>query len=232
VLTFIAMASRRGRIGGLIVCFCGLLTALPAAAEIRCAAPPEAAPALAATDGRVRLAWIDRRLSAEAHRMSIWNWGWAAGIGAAGVGTLLAVPFVAPENRVDYYTGAVLAAAGIVPFLVAPPAVIGEAHELHGRLLGAPLETDAEVCALLADAERRLVHDARDERLRTRWWAHAANVAINAGGFFFLGFAYHHWLSGTINGLAGVAIGEAVIFTQPERTIDDLARYRQGDLGP
>jgi hypothetical protein len=187
---------------------------------------------LAATDGRVRLQWIDLRLSHEAHRMSWWNWGWAIGIGASGAGSLAAVPFVAPENRVDYYTGAALAGAGILPFVLAPPDVIHDGHELHAKLLAAPPGTDAEVCAMLTDAETRLVRGARNERLLSGWWSHAANVAINAGAFFFLGFGYHHWLSATLNGAAGFVVGEAVIFSQPRQTIDDLARYQRGDLGP
>ena len=85
---------------------------------------------------------------------------------------------------------------------------------------------------MLVDAERRLVNDARDERLLSGWWSHAANVAINTGAFLFLGLGYHHWLSGAITGGVGVVIGEAVILTQPVQNIDDLARYQRGDLGP
>jgi hypothetical protein len=201
-------------------------------AQTRCPAPSDASLALAATDGRARLEWIDQRLTHEAHRMSLWNWGWAIGIGASGAGSLAAVPFVAPENRVDYYTGAALAAAGVIPFVVAPPTVIHDGHELHAKLLAAPPGTDAEVCALLSDAETRLVRGARNEHLLSGWWSHAANVAINTGAFLFLGFGYHHWLSGALNGGAGFIIGETVILTQPRGTIDDLARYQRGDLGP
>jgi hypothetical protein len=219
-------------------CFAiGLFAALAlapsrAGAETRCPAPHGAEPALAATDGRLRLEWIDQHLSREARRMSYWNWGWAIGIGASGVGSLIPVPFVAPENRVDYYTGAVLAAVGVLPFLLSPPDVIHDGHQLHAQLLAAPPSTDADVCIMLVDAEHRLVSDARDEHLLSGWWSHAANVAINAGAFLFLGLGYHHWLSGAITGVSGAVIGEAVIFTQPIRNIDDLARYQRGDLGP
>jgi hypothetical protein len=40
----------------------------------------------------------------------------------------------------------------------------------------------------------------------------------------------HHWTSGIINGAAGLVVGEALILTQPTRTIDDLRAYRAGDL--
>ncbi len=145
---------------------------------------------------------------------------------------MIAVPFTDPEDRVDYYTGAVLAAAGVLPFLLAPPDVIHDGRELHARLRDSPPGTEAEVCEMLGDAERRLVDDARNEHLLSGWWAHAANVAINTGALLFLGLGYHHWLSGTITGVSGVIIGEAVLFTQPTGTIDDLARYQRGDLGP
>ena len=165
--------------------------------------------------------------------MSHWNYGWAIGIGASGVGSLIPVPFVEPEDRVDYYTGAVLAAVGVLPFLLAPPERDPRRPRAarHAARL-APRAPTPRSAPCSADAEERLVRDARNEHLLSGWWAHAANVAINTGAFLFLGLGYHHWLSGTITGVAGVVIGEAVIFTQPTGTIDDLARYQRGDLGP
>jgi hypothetical protein len=217
---------------GLAVGLSALSAPSVARAQTHCRAPVGAETALGATDGRMRLEWINQRLSHEAHRMTRWNYGWAIGIGVTGAASLVPVPFVAPEDRVDYYTGAVLAAAGVLPFLLAPPDVIHDGRELQAMLVASPPSTDAEVCAMLADAEERLVRDARNEHLLSGWWAHAANVAINAGALLFLGFGYHHWLSGTITGVAGVIIGEAVILTQPTGTIDDLARYKRGELEP
>ena len=232
------MNRKRARTRGLFLKFgpavalFALLAPSVARAQIHCRTPEGAAAALAATDGRLRLEWIDQRLSHEAHRMSRWNYGWAIGIGASGIGTLIAVPFVDPDDRVDYYTGATLAAIGVLPFLLAPPDVIQDGRELHAKLRDFPPRSDAAVCEMLGDAERRLVEDARNERLLSGWWSHAANLAINTGAFLFLGLGYHHWLTGAINGGAGFVIGEAVIFTQPTGTIDDLARYQRGDLGP
>jgi hypothetical protein len=203
-----------------------------ARADTHCDAPKGAEPHVAAIDGRARLEWIDRRLSHEAPRMSLWNWSWAVGIGASGVGTLIAVPFVSPESRPDYYTGALAAAIGVLPFLVAPPLVIQDAHDLHANLISAPPTSDRAVCALLSHAEDMLVRDARNERLMSAWWAHLGNLVYNAGIVAFEGLVFDRWKGGLINGVIGLAVGEVVIFTQPTQVIHDLGAYNRGDIGP
>jgi hypothetical protein len=213
-----------------------ILLAGPAAgrarAETRCPPPAGAEPRLGDVGGRTRLAWIDRRLSREAPRMRLWNWGWAIGIGGAGVGTLIAVPFVSQDSRIDYYTGAGAAAIGVLPFLVAPPLVIDDAHELRQRVAGGLPSADDDVCRLLSDAEQKLVRDARNEHATTAWWAHLGNLVFNTGIVLFEGLGFHHWTGGLINGVSGLAVGEAVIFTQPTQIVDDLAAYNRGDLTP
>ncbi len=203
-----------------------------ARAETLCPVQAGTEQQVAAIDGRVRLEWIDRRLSREAPRMRFWNWGWAIGIGAAGVGTLIAAPFVSPESRVDYYTGAGAAALGVLPFILSPPTTIGAAHDLHVRLVSAPPVTDEQVCGMLADAEVKLIQSARNAALMTSAWAHLGNLAFNTGIVLFEGLLFHRWQGGLINGIAGLAVGEAVIFTQPTRVIRDLGDYNRGDLGP
>lgn len=187
---------------------------------------------MAEIDGRARLQWIDGRLSREAPRMNLWNWGWAVGIGGAGVGTLIAAPFASRDSRVDYYTGAGAAAIGVAPFVLSPPRVVEDARALHGKLAGAAPQTDGDVCKLLAEAEDMLVRDARNEHATSAWWAHLGNLAFNAGITLFEGLAFHRWSGGLINGVSGLAVGEAVILTQPTRTIDDLAAYNRGELSP
>jgi hypothetical protein len=202
-------------------------------AEARCPAVPAGVqPQVALVDGRTRLEWIDRHLSQAAPGSRTWNWGWAIGIGAAGVGTLIAVPFVSPESRVDYYTGAGAAALGVLPFILAPPQVIGDAHDLRAKMISNPPVTDQEVCDLLADAENKLVGSARNAQLMTGWYAHMGNLAFNTGIVLFEGLLFHRWTGGLINGVAGFAIGEAVIFTQPTKIIRDREAYDRGDFGP
>jgi hypothetical protein len=197
-------------------------------AEARCPLPEGASPALGSVDPGRRLTWIDAHLSATEKTAKLWTYGWGGGIAAAGVGSLVAVPFVAPEGRVDWYTGAVSAAVGVAAFVFAPPAILHDAPALRAEL--AQADAGVDVCRLLAGAEARLVHDARDEEQQRRWYVHAGNLVFNAGLGLFLGFGYHHWSGGAINALAGAAVGEALIFTSPTATIDDLAAYRRGAL--
>jgi len=184
---------------------------------------------VAAIDGRERLLWIDRHLAREGARARAWGYGWPIGIGAAGLASLAVVPFVASGDRVDWYASAASAGVGVLPFVLAPLEVMRDAPKIHAALTGTPLD-DARVCAVLADAERRLVAGASDERLQTRWWAHAGNVAFNTAVLLFLGLGYHHWTSGLINGLSGVVVGEPLILTQPTGLIDAADAYSRSDL--
>jgi hypothetical protein len=185
-------------------------------------------------DPFVRLTWIDQHLSRTAHSARIWKWGWGAGIIVATAANLAPIPFVARSNRIDWYTGAATTIVGIVPLLIAPLEVIDDSDVLHAKLVARPSAIDAnreDVCVLLGDAETRLLRDAKNQADGRRWWLHVGNVVLNSGVGLFLGLGYHHWLAGAFNAIGGTAIGELIILTQPTGTIDDLRRYRRGDLG-
>ena len=207
---------------------CALVAPASRARATTCAAPRGADRRVAEIDGRDRLRWIDLRLGEEAARARFWSGAWAVGIGAGGLASLAAVPFVAAGDRVDWYTGAVTAAIGVVPFLVSPLAVTRDAPVLRAAIADAPAGDDARVCALLVDAEGRLAAGAANERWQQGWWIHAGNIAFNTGVLLFLGLGYHHWTSGIVNGAAGVLVGEAIIVTQPTGAIDDLGAYDRG----
>jgi hypothetical protein len=177
---------------------------------------------LGAVDGEARLGWIRQHLDRTASHARLWSWGWGGSIGASGVASLAAVPFVAPQNRIDWYTSAASAAVGVLPFAIDPPLVIHDAHELNAE--------HGDTCATLASAELRLVNSAEDQQRRLTWWYHVGNAAFNTGITLFLGLGYGHWTAGLINGIAGLAVGEGIYFSQPTSTIDDLRTYRTGAL--
>ena len=186
----------------------------------------DASPALAAIDPELRLRFIDDHLARTAHRAQVWTWGWGIGIGVATVGNLVPLLFVAPEDRIDWYVGAGTTIVGVVPLLIAPLAVVGDARDL-GTRLAVRTPTD-DVCALLADAEGKLARDAKNQSDGQRWWLHVGNVLLNTGVGLFLGIGYHHWVAGAFNAIFGSAIGEAIILTQPTSSIGDLQTYRAG----
>ena len=209
------------------------------AAALAVAAPAAAAPctpiaAVGAGDARVgaldpelRLRWIDAELGRSAHHASVWTWSWGLLLGAGTIANLAPIPFVAKDNRVDWYTGAATTAVGIVPLIIAPLDVIGDSRELRARLAA---RGTTDVCLLLADAETRLVRDAKNQADGQRWWLHVGNVVLNAGVGLFLIVGYHHWGAGVWNAANGAVIGEVIIFTQPTGAIDSLRRYRDGAL--
>jgi hypothetical protein len=207
------------------------LLATSSAARAAGSCPPGAGggPTLAAVDPELRLHFIDEHLGRTAHRAQVWTWGWGIGIGVATVGNLVPLLFVDPENRIDWYVGAGTTVIGVVPLLIAPLDVIGDSQALSARL-AARGPTD-DVCALLADAERRLVRDAQNQTDGQRWWLHVGNVVLNTGVGLFLGIGYHHWTAGAFNAIFGTAVGEAIILTQPTSSIDDLRVYQSGALG-
>jgi hypothetical protein len=197
-----------------------------AQATVRCPVGAGGSPVLAGIDPELRLRFIDQRLTRTAHRAQIWTWGWGIGIGVATVGNVVPLLFVEPEDRIDWYVGAGTTIVGVVPLLIAPLAVIGDQRELRLRL-DARTSSD-DVCALLADAEARLVRDAQNQSDGQRWWLHVGNVLLNTGVGLFLALGYHHWLAGAFNAVVGTAIGEAIILTQPTSSIGDLETYRAG----
>jgi hypothetical protein len=197
-------------------------------AATRCPVGAGGGEALAKVDGEARLTWIDAHLSATAHRARVWTWGWGIGIVAATLGNLAPLPFVAKGDRIDWYVGAGTTIVGIVPLLIAPLDVVDDARRLHLRV--AEESTADNVCRLLADAEQSLVRDAKNQSDGQRWWLHVGNVLLNTGVGLFLGLGYHHWGAGAWNAFGGSAIGEAIILTQPTGTMEDLRRYRTGEL--
>jgi hypothetical protein len=195
----------------------------------RCPAGAGGGATLAAIDPELRLRFIDERLAQTAHHARVWTWGWGIGIGVATIGNLIPLAFVDPENRIDWYVGAGTTIVGVVPLLIAPLDVIEDSRSLQARLAARTAADD--VCALLADAEIKLVRDAKNQADGQRWWLHVGNVVLNTGVGLFLGIGYHHWTAGAYNAVVGTAIGEAIILSQPTASIDDLRRYQAGALG-
>lgn len=180
----------------------------------------------------VRLEWIAARLGRAARGARRWTWGWGIALAVGTVANLAPLPFVAREDRIDWYTGAATTVVGIVPLLIAPLDVVEDSRALHARLTLTGGGAGTDVCALVDDAETRLLRDAQNQADGQRWWLHVGNFLLNFGVGAFLGFGYHHWGAGAWNAVGGSLIGEAIILTQPTATVGDLRAYRSGALDP
>jgi hypothetical protein len=202
----------------------------PARAAASCPVGAGGSPALAAIDPELRLHFIDEHLARTAHRAQVWTWGWGIGIGVATVGNVIPLFFVKPQDRIDWYVGAGTTLIGVVPLIIAPLDVVADSRALRTRL-DARAPTD-DVCTLLADAEAKLVRDAKNQSDGQRWWLHVGNVLLNTGVGLVLALGYHHWGAGAFNAALGTAIGEAIILTQPTSTIGDLETYKAGAFAP
>ena len=226
------MPRLRARVLIALVAGLGLARPATAIATVRCPAGAGGGQSLGDLDGELRLRWIDAHLTETARRARLWTWSWGTGIVVATLGNLAPLPFVARENRIDWYVGAGTTIVGIVPLVIAPLDVVKDARTLRAHLdaAGSAAGRDGDVCHLLADAEARLLRDAQNQTDGQRWWLHVGNVVLNSGVGLFLVLGYRHYWAGAFNAVVGSGIGEAIILTQPTGTIDDLDRYRRAAL--
>lgn len=89
---------------------------------------------------------------------------------------------------------------------------------------------DVDRCRLLAIAESMLIRDAAGEKFGRGWFTQTGNALLGVGAFLILGLGYDRWLSGALNGVASIAVGELMILLQPIGLVRDLRNYRAGDL--
>jgi hypothetical protein len=186
--------------------------------------------ALGSIDAGVRLHWIREHLGAEARRARVWSWAWAGVYTGLTAGQLAITPAFSTRDRRDYYVGAGASFLGLAVIGIMPLEVMADQKRLEKRLRTAPPGTHE--CALLAEAEQLLLRDAKGEAFGVSELVHLGNVVVNLGVFLGIALGFGHWSSATISFVTGVAVGEVMIFTQPTGAVDDLRRYRAGDLVP
>jgi hypothetical protein len=189
-------------------------------ARAQCLAPEGSVPALAERNPEERFAYLSRVLERERHDASVWNWGWGIGFAASALGEGgFALFSTNRDQRIDATVGAIQSTLGVALSIIAPL-----------RIEEPPAQFTS--CADLVAAEAAMLHSLENERLMRAWYAHAGNLVVNAAGFFYLGFAEKHWLSGTVGLVGGLIVGELKIFTQPYRLPGAWETYRSHGFGP
>ena len=207
-----------------------LLAAAPALGA-ECPLPPGAAPALGAADGEARLRFLQHGMRHAARKARIWAWSSAGVLLAVANFQLLGALHVPDRgDRIDLWVGAASVGFSLVQMAAVPPLVTIDQWRLDSRVAHAP--PGADRCALLAQAERFLVRDARSEEQATGFAMQAVTVLFNIGTGVVLGLGFQRWDSAASNIFLGVALGELQILSQPTESVKLLERYREGDLTP
>jgi hypothetical protein len=208
-----------------------LLALLVAAAAhaTRCAPIAGGVPELGNIDAEVRLRFLRDRLKKEARLTRVWAFAWTGLYSGLIVYNLAQLDPHDRDNAINNGVGAGASMVGIFSIALIPPSIMGDQFWLERRLRHAAPGTD--ICALLADAERLLVRDAKSAAFGKSALVHAGNFLFNIGVGLLLGVGFGHWSQAALQGLGGIAVGEAMILTQPAGVVRDLSRYRAANLG-
>jgi hypothetical protein len=201
-----------------------LLAAAPRPTAAGCPLPTDAAAELADVPDASRLAFLREALRGEVWNMKLWTGLWSGGYLLLTTGQVALANAAPGSERPDWWIGASGPTVGLISVLALPNGVME-----HGLLFEAQtraLAPGGDPCTLIARGERWLELDAGDEAFGTGWLVHVGNVVVNAAMALAIGFGYGHWLTAAINAGVGLAIGEAMIWTQPTALIDAWERYR------
>jgi hypothetical protein len=174
-----------------------------------------------------RIRFIESRLEQRRTYADYWWKGWTAGYGA---GTVVEAVLAGTEDRkgrqADYAVSAAKAAFGTARLILYPPSA---------RLGADPMRAidpvnDAACQQRLEVGEGLLRQNAKESEARWDWKRHLANVAINVAGGLIVAEGFDEDRGWTSMGV-GIAVGEAMTFSHPWKSDDDLADYEQRFAG-
>lgn len=191
-----------------------------------CPIGPGADPSLAAVSADVRLEFLKSELGAQARYAALWQTSWMVvrtAILAEQVG--LAMIASSPGDR---------EAATITSVFAALPPIgtvlfgLRVAHDGPAFLRMDGAEPNLPRCALIARGEELFARSAKNEDDNRGWLQHVLQLGGSAALFAILGFGYGHWRDAIVNGVAGIALGELQILTQPTGLVGGWQRYQNG----
>jgi hypothetical protein len=194
-----------------------------------CRALDGGSPALAAIDAETRLEWLDRHLHRAAVRATWWSVTWGTLYGGLTIGQAALLPSSdTTGDRAEKIVGASAAFIGVLSVAILPPKVIADSRWWARHRAAAPPELDR--CALLNTGEQLLLRDAADDEFGIGPLVHIGNFVINVGAGLILGLGYDHWTAWAYTTIVGIVVGEIQVITRPIDAIEDLRRYRAGEL--
>jgi hypothetical protein len=208
-----------------------MLLAASSARATQCQAIAGGSPTLAAIDAETRIRYLDHRFHREAAFGRIWSGTWGGIYGALTIGQLALLSSAnTAADKAQNIVGASAAFIGVLAISIIPLSI--EMDQIHWRKELARSTPQDNQCALLADAERILLRGADSEEFGISPLVHVGNFAINVAAGMIVGLGYQRWDLAAAITFPGIAVGEVQVITQPVGLIEDLRRYRAGDLGP
>jgi hypothetical protein len=147
------------------------------------------------------------KLRTEADSAWAWRRNWTLINVGLMAGSFAVVPLVEREDRPDWIISGAGSGITAITTWFFPLRVESAADELEAL----PVSERAKQLP-------RLWHEsAEDEHDRVTWPWHVANVTLSVGAGAIIAFGYDHYVSGAVTAVAGTALGEVQIFTQPTR---------------
>lgn len=205
-----------------------LMAASPPLHAQSCAAMDGADAALQQIDPQERVDWLSKQLEDESAAAQRWSGVWRAGYITAAAAEVALTPFQSRTDRKESYLGASSCLVGVVALTVSPLDVTEDGKGQRART--AEWARSEGLCAALARVERRVIAHAANERSNKGWLNHTGNAAFNILLGALFAFGLHDKTAGVVNLVAGTAVGELMINTQPDRLTDVLHDYRAGHL--
>ncbi len=138
-------------------------------------------------------------LASDAHRASLWNWGWGGLFAASAVGhASLALLTDNEKAEVALWTGTAKSTAGVLSVLIQP----------------IRLYPSKRACAELKPL---LLEAAEIERKRHSWLAHATTLSVNIAAFSYVQYKTGDLRFSVPGTVLGLVVGELTILSAPNR---------------
>jgi hypothetical protein len=141
----------------------------------------------------------------QAHAARTWRYAWSGVNAGLMVGSFVAVPLVAKEDRPDWIVSGIGSGVTVLATWFFPLRVESALDELEAL---PPEQCRAQLPQLWLESRQ-------DEQARVTWPWHLLNVGLAATAGGIIAFGYRHYASGLVTTVVSASLGEAQLFTQP-----------------
>jgi len=169
-----------------------------------------------------RLKFIETRLGKLNPNARYWQHGWTGFYTATAIGQpILAVNEDDNDGETNYIVGTVKSVGGLALMLLKPlPAV-----KSYDRFQSIPAQTRAERMHKLEQGEAMMRENSERALQRYGWKRHLMGIGANLLGGAMIA-AYGDSSDAVTSTAVGIAVSEAVIWSEPGRAAKDLDDYR------